>query len=419
MGAAVVGGAVVGLAGAAFSLDVKLGWRDGLTENFGWIALAIVIFGGWNPVRAALGCYLFGGLQWAGLSNWSEPIAEGGISHGANAFFQLTFAIITPALISGAVVERMNFRAWLAFLILWSTVIYLPLAHMVWGPGGFLGAGGLGAIDPNLVTATGGRIGPAMWGVIVGELGIGLGYPGMPHVVTRYMATRSDGDVQRLQIIAMLWGVAVFYGAGLVGLVLPPGHDDRVGRRLERLGRRLGMDCVPGRLAEHRLTGLGPLLQALREVHGVADDGGLVGLGALRVDAAVAHLVAAALEGLLGVVPSATGVGHEDGQQNAAHRHAGEQAAEHLEIVLQRLGHAGVLDLERQVVRAGDFEVGGTALHQHGAGAQVLDDRRGGREGQRRAGLCGRLRRNGLDIVLVFDSTGSMGGEIEEVKRLL
>lgn len=63
----IIGGAIVGLAGAAFSLDVKLGWRDGLTENFGWIALAIVIFGGWNPVRAALGCYLFGALQWLAL----------------------------------------------------------------------------------------------------------------------------------------------------------------------------------------------------------------------------------------------------------------------------------------------------------------------------------------------------------------
>jgi len=62
----IVGGAFVGLAGAAFSLHVKLGWSDGLT-NFGWIALAIVIFGGWNPVRAALGCYLFGALQWAAL----------------------------------------------------------------------------------------------------------------------------------------------------------------------------------------------------------------------------------------------------------------------------------------------------------------------------------------------------------------
>jgi simple sugar transport system permease protein len=59
----VIGGALVGIAGAAFSLDVKLGWREGLTQNFGWIALAIVIFGGWHPVRAAIGCYLFGALQ--------------------------------------------------------------------------------------------------------------------------------------------------------------------------------------------------------------------------------------------------------------------------------------------------------------------------------------------------------------------
>jgi sodium/proline symporter len=77
---------------------------------------------------------------------------------------------------------------------------------------------GLGAIDPNLLSAGGGRIGPALWGFIIGQLGIGLGYPGMPHVITRYMATRNDREVQRLQVIAMFWGVAVFYGAGLVGL---------------------------------------------------------------------------------------------------------------------------------------------------------------------------------------------------------
>ena len=78
---------------------------------------------------------------------------------------------------------------------------------------------GLGAVDPNFLTASGGRMGPALWGFVVGNLGIGLGYPGMPHVVTRYMATGSDRDVQRLQIIAMMWGVVVFYGSGLVGLV--------------------------------------------------------------------------------------------------------------------------------------------------------------------------------------------------------
>ena len=59
----VLGGALVGIAGAAFSLDVRLGWRDGLTTNYGWIALAIVIFGGWHPARAATGAYLFGALS--------------------------------------------------------------------------------------------------------------------------------------------------------------------------------------------------------------------------------------------------------------------------------------------------------------------------------------------------------------------
>jgi len=59
----VVGGALCGIAGAAFSLDVRLGWRDGLTQNYGWIALAIVIFGGWHPARAAGGAYLFGALS--------------------------------------------------------------------------------------------------------------------------------------------------------------------------------------------------------------------------------------------------------------------------------------------------------------------------------------------------------------------
>jgi general nucleoside transport system permease protein len=62
-GYTIFGGAMVGLAGASYSLDVKLGWRETLTLNLGWIALAIVIFGGWHPLRVAVGCYLFGALQ--------------------------------------------------------------------------------------------------------------------------------------------------------------------------------------------------------------------------------------------------------------------------------------------------------------------------------------------------------------------
>lgn len=61
-----IGGALVGLGGAAFTLSVKLGWSYHHTQGFGWIALAIVIFGGWHPVRAAFGAYLFGGLQTLG-----------------------------------------------------------------------------------------------------------------------------------------------------------------------------------------------------------------------------------------------------------------------------------------------------------------------------------------------------------------
>jgi simple sugar transport system permease protein len=57
---AMIGGALVGIAGAAYSLDIKLGWSEGHTRGLGWIALAIVIFGGWSPMRGALGSLLFG-----------------------------------------------------------------------------------------------------------------------------------------------------------------------------------------------------------------------------------------------------------------------------------------------------------------------------------------------------------------------
>jgi simple sugar transport system permease protein len=63
----VLGGVLVGIGGAAFTLDAKLGWSFLHTRNFGWIALAIVIFGGWHPLRVAAGVLLFGFLQWLAL----------------------------------------------------------------------------------------------------------------------------------------------------------------------------------------------------------------------------------------------------------------------------------------------------------------------------------------------------------------
>lgn len=62
-GCTLLGGMLVGLAGAAYSLDLKQGWSYRHIAGTGWIALAIVIFGGWNPWRVAFGCYLFGALQ--------------------------------------------------------------------------------------------------------------------------------------------------------------------------------------------------------------------------------------------------------------------------------------------------------------------------------------------------------------------
>jgi ABC-type uncharacterized transport system permease subunit len=72
-----LGGALVGLAGPMFSLGVKAGWKGTISglDGLGWIVLAIVIFGAWNPIRAALGAYLFGLLQW--LSVVLQPSIQG------------------------------------------------------------------------------------------------------------------------------------------------------------------------------------------------------------------------------------------------------------------------------------------------------------------------------------------------------
>lgn len=59
----ILGGALVGIAGAAYSLNVKIGWSDGHIRGMGWIALAIVIFGGWSPIRGAFGALLFGATK--------------------------------------------------------------------------------------------------------------------------------------------------------------------------------------------------------------------------------------------------------------------------------------------------------------------------------------------------------------------
>lgn len=90
---------------------------------------------------------IVGSLDWAGLTGVGldpNPDYAATIPHQAFMVFQLMFAIITPALITGAFAERMKFSSFLLFVLLWATFIYDPLAHWVWG-GGWLGE--MGALD--------------------------------------------------------------------------------------------------------------------------------------------------------------------------------------------------------------------------------------------------------------------------------
>ncbi len=90
--------------------------------------------------------HLIGNLQFAGLSHFGQTIAPAPtIPAFAFVVFQLFFAAITPALITGAFAERMKFSAYALFTTLWLICIYAPLAHWVWAPGGWLHD--LGALD--------------------------------------------------------------------------------------------------------------------------------------------------------------------------------------------------------------------------------------------------------------------------------
>ena len=91
---------------------------------------------------------IIGGLDWIGLSGVGmDPNPDYGstIPHQAFMIFQMMFAVITPALITGAFAERKRFKSFVIFTLLWATFVYDPVAHWVWGSGGWLRA--LGALD--------------------------------------------------------------------------------------------------------------------------------------------------------------------------------------------------------------------------------------------------------------------------------
>ena len=90
---------------------------------------------------------IIGDFRWFGLNGVgmeAGPYADS-IPHLVFCAFQMMFAMITPALITGAVVGRMRFKALFFFIAIWSLIVYYPMAHMVWGDGGFLAA--IGSVD--------------------------------------------------------------------------------------------------------------------------------------------------------------------------------------------------------------------------------------------------------------------------------
>ncbi|HJY86091.1 MAG TPA: ammonium transporter [Candidatus Acidoferrales bacterium] len=157
-----------------------------MMQSFVLMALVSIL---WALVGYSL-CFAQGNRFFGGFSYFflrgvgGQPAAEyaATIPHQTFMVFQLMFAIITPALITGAFAERMKFSALVLFMALWSLFVYSPMAHMVWGQGGLLNAS-LGGVFPTLDFA-GGTVVHITSGLsaLVSALYLGkrLGYPQVP-----------------------------------------------------------------------------------------------------------------------------------------------------------------------------------------------------------------------------------------------
>lgn len=124
----------------------------------------------------AEGNSFIGGLDYVllnGVDSNAGPYADN-IPHNVFMIFQMMFAIITPALISGAFAERIKFGGYVLFSLLWATLVYDPICHWVWGSGGWLG--GLGALDFAGGTVVHINSGVAALAVVL-VLGRRVGYP--------------------------------------------------------------------------------------------------------------------------------------------------------------------------------------------------------------------------------------------------
>ncbi len=157
-----------------------------MMQSFALMAIVTVMWGLFSySFSFGAGNSFFGGLQnlfLKGVGAAPDPDYAATIPAQTFMVYQLMFAIITPGLIAGAFAERMKFSAMVAFTILWSLIVYDPMAHMVWGKGGLLNAS-LGGRFPTLDFA-GGTVVHITSGVsaLVSALYLGkrVGYPKEP-----------------------------------------------------------------------------------------------------------------------------------------------------------------------------------------------------------------------------------------------
>jgi Amt family ammonium transporter len=121
-----------------------------IMQSFFILGLVSVIWAavGYSLAFGPGGNGFLGGLSWAGLRGVGQapdPDYAATVPHMAFMVFQLMFAVITPALITGAFAERLKFGSFLAFVVAWSLLVYTPICHWVWGVGGWIRQ--LGALD--------------------------------------------------------------------------------------------------------------------------------------------------------------------------------------------------------------------------------------------------------------------------------
>ena len=161
-----------------------------IMHSFFILALVSVIWVAWGYSLAFgpdTGRGLIGGLDWIGLNGVTgEPsdMYAPTVPHLAFMAFQMMFAIITPALISGAFAERKRFRAFVLFAAAWSTLVYAPIAHWVWSPDGWLYSLGVLDFAGGTVVHLSSGVSALVAALVVGRrLGVGPGLT-QPHNVT-------------------------------------------------------------------------------------------------------------------------------------------------------------------------------------------------------------------------------------------